>query len=341
MLKLAICLLSLVATGAAAQDDSLTDLNMAQTGTANTDEEVEYGWSWAAGLTLGGNVLQNSNTVSQVEGRTNIYLGKLELSADNNQKDSEWENSLSLDETFSRTPFIDRLVKTGDVLKLSSVYKHFFPSVSWLGGFASFGMETTAFATYDEQAEKVTYRVMEADGEIREFQDERFRTAKAFNPMTLKESFGVVFKVLDDERFSTEVRTGPGAKQVMLKDQYFLVEGEEAEATEEVEFVQYTDDIRVVGWLAMLSVNGKLYEEKWTYKLTMESLTPMAYHPKRDNDPSSIKLTTTEVAAETSYKFSDWLALTYQFKSVREPLLQREAQVTHNAMLTATLRANG
>jgi hypothetical protein len=288
-------------------------------------------------LTFGGNVLDNKNVVGQTEGQTNTYNGKLNLGLDRIAEQAEWENSLALDETFTRTPLIDRTIKSGDTFNLESTYKYFLLDIDWLGAFAGLKVETSAFAGYDERPDDVTYVIAKNDG-VETKTEERLKLTDSMRPMTIKESAGAVIRVINEKTMQLEMRTGPGARQVLLNKQLFLADDED---TPEIEVGQYSDDLRIIGWMLITEFKGTSEDAKFTYKLYTEALMPLSYHPKNDNDPPKSKLISTEVGLSLGYKLMDWMATAYDFKAKREPLLQAKAQTSHSFMLTATLKTGG
>jgi hypothetical protein len=62
------------------------------------------------------------------------------------------------------------------------------------------------------------------------------------------------------------------------------------------------------------------------------------YSPKPANSPETSKLVNYEAVAAVRYKLSDWLGVTAQAKTKRNPMIRPEAEVVKSVLLTATLK---
>lgn len=316
-------------TRAVAQDAPMTEtksVDMTKT------DKVSMGWKYSASAIAGFNVLEKKDVVGQTNGQTNVYSLKLKAGLNHFTGNTEWKNSLSIDELFSKTPSLDRVVKTGDEVKLLSFYKYFFSNNSPIGVYARSSAESSLLDTYDEHQDDVTYVIAKRDGTIKTETDDRYKTSTSFQPMTTKESTGLIVKILSHPLYTLEGRTGFGAKQFFTKGASSVKDDKD---TPEIE-VYALSDTRVAGIEVAAELNGADEEKKFIYLVYAEGLYPISYSPKGDSDPDKSKLISTEVGVDLTYAMLDWMGISYTGKSKREPQTQAKSQVTHSFFLTLT-----
>jgi hypothetical protein len=279
--------------------------------------------------TAGANLLENKNVVGQDDGKTTIYT--LDLNYDYLRLGSltEWDFNVSVEEAFSKTPAIDRMIKTTDSLKLLSTYKRFFAGMEWLGAFGRVELKAPLMDGYNEQAGDVTYLIAR-DEKVETVVDERLKLNDGFKPLTTKESLGLLAKAYDSKKATVEFRSGIGAKQISGSGQLLVKDDEE---TAEIEVVEL-ENVTMVGFAAGLEAKGSV--SGLDYKLMAEALYPMSYSPKDDSDPDASELVSTEVSLDLSYSFNSWMSANYKITSTKDPLLTDKAQVAQNFMLAVT-----
>lgn len=296
-------------------------------------EDAPMGWKWGVKTVAGFNVIDKQNVVGQTDGKTQVYSLKLGTELNHYTASTEWKNSLDLDEVFSRTPTIDRTVKTSDELKLLSFYKHFFTTSSMFGLYARGSLETSVLDTYDERAEDATYTAARLDGTSSTKADDRYKTSTAFKPLTTKESLGLICRVLNNPLYTLEVRTGAAAKQFYAKGAYQVADDSDQANIQLVEL----QDTRVAGFELAAELTGTTADKKLSYKAYSEALYPLSYSPKGDNDPERSKLISTESGLEATVAVYEWMGLSYAAKSKRDPQIQAQSQVTHSLLATVTV----
>lgn len=297
-------------------------------------EDRKLGWNHSESISLGANVLSSDNVIGQPDGNTTIYNLKLSLELDKIEKFSDWENRLSIDETFSTTPSSDRFIKTKDEIKLSSLYKQYFHSRPWLGFFGHLQAETHAFAGYDDQTERTEYEITRTSGVVETEIADRLKLTDPFMPLTTKESVGIVAKLIQDVEADLEFRSGPGAKQIAANKQLTVSDNEE---TEVIEIAEITS-IRVLGWMLAAELKGKILNKKLEYRIYADALYPISYSPEEDGTPDGVKLISTELGLTAGYNIFEWMSIQYDFNTKRDPLILDKAQVSQSALLTLTYK---
>ena len=325
----------LVALGAApAFAEATTEAKILELGVDKAP--VHDGWTDLESVTGGSNVIDQQNVEGQQDGTSNIYTLDLAGSLNYRHGQQTVSNTLAVSEAFSRTAALPRMVKSTDDVQFVSMYRYFFNSGSPLGLYGRVKATTAAFTSYDERANPTTFIKVQRDGStVTETEALRSKLAAGFAPQEYKEAFGVFIAPLDHEALHAEVRTGPAALQSLSKGAYIV--NKKASKGDTVELDQLGDS-HALGAEAAIEVKGVLLEKKLDYVASVESLYPLMFSPKADNTPESSKLVSYEAVAALRYKLSDWLGLSVQAKSKRNPLVRPEAEVTKSALLTATLK---
>ncbi|MDA9951442.1 hypothetical protein N9D31_02590 [Oligoflexaceae bacterium] len=328
MIRLMMTALLLVSNFATAQDLGDTDSIMGdKTSLDSSDEDRASGHRFKA--TAGANLLENKNVVGQDDGKTTIYTLNLNYSRLILGHLTEWDTVVSLEEAFSRTPAIDRMIKTTDSLNVTSIYKKFFEGMTWLGAFARVEAKTPLMDGYNEQSGDVVYRVARKDS-VEDITSDRLKLNDGFKPLTTKESLGLIAKAMNTKAATLEFRSGLGAKQISGAGQLLI---EDDDTTAEIE-ARELQNVSMVGFAAGFELTGAV--SGFDYKLMAEALYPMSYSPKTDNDPEPSELISTEASLELSYNLNNWMSANYKIASTKDPLLTEKAQVTQNFLLALT-----
>ncbi len=294
------------------------------------------GWSDLESVTGGSNLIDQQNVNGQQTGTSTIY--NLDLAADLNYRRGQQSssNTLTANEAFSRTPALPRLIKSTDQVRLVSMNRYLFSSESLFGAYARLKASTAAFESYDERSAPTNYVRTKADGStVTETGVLRTKLAAGFAPQEYKEALGVFVSPFDSDAMRAELRTGPAALQTLARDAYY-VNTSKSDANAVV--LEQVADVHAFGAEAAFEVKGVLLEKKLDYLLSAEALYPMVHSGRAEGAPPASKLVNYETMASLRYKFNDWLGLTVQAKSKRNPLIRPEAEVVKSALLTATLK---
>lgn len=132
------------------------------------------------------------------------------------------------------------------------------------------------------------------------------------------------------------MRIGLGAAQTRATGQLAL---KDDASTPQVEVIALPNT-REFGIETGLNLFGSLMENKLTYKVFAEALTPTSYSPKPSgNDRSVQALSSTEVGASAAFHLTNWSALNYEYRSKRQPLIQDAAQITQAFLLSVAYQS--
>lgn len=279
----------------------------------------------------------NNNVVGQDEGLA-LSLGlAIASQLDYNAGAHESRTVITLAETVSRTPAIDRFIKSADAFALESLY--YYHAIEWFGPFFKFNLDTTIFPSYNEQARDVTYNVtfegdapedcgMNVVGTACSVMRNSFKTGGFFQPLTLKESIGAFAVAVESKPARLDFRLGLGARETIADGAF---------STKKESDVLYTlteiGTFAQVGAEVSVAVNGASDDDRIIYRGTIDVMMPFA--PSSD-ERSLIENTNIEAAFRLGVKLVDWASLAYEAKFIRVPAILDKLQVQNNLLLSIT-----
>ncbi len=294
-------------------------------------EEKKDGWF--PKLSLGSNISfsHNSNVVGSEEGTTvNVGVlldGGLELRSGPH----EWGNTLALRYQETRTPLIDRFVKSMDQLEFQSIYFYHLPALPWVGPFGRFRLQTQILPSELVRAEVVD--VVSTDGAevLRAGLPARtgFDLAGAFEPLILRESLGAFVKPYDQKEIKLLVKLGAGAQEILTRGGYVIADESETAAIE----VQPLEDSTEIGAEAEVEATGAV-DDNLTWTVNANALYPFVTTTDVELEESPLNV---EFLAKVGFKVTDWGAIEYVFSAKRVPLVVEEWQIQNGLLFSLTL----
>ena len=297
------------------------------------DKDIE-GWNTFLGLTATLNVTSNSNVIGQVDGTSMLFGLGLLGGADYVRDKHVFRSNLAINEGFTRTPVVDRFVKTADTVKLEGLYNYFL--VKNAGIYGRLSLQTAFLPGYDVRGMPTTWvdvtdstmPVTLATAAIEQ------RLSRAFLPLTLTESAGGFYDPIKKEAIEAALRLGMGARETWA-DGVLVVHDEMA--TPEVEVV-HLSDVFQFGIEAFAGASGKLDKGKANYKAGIAALLPLVNNDKYNR--SALALTRVAFEANFTYTPASWLSFVYTAAITRDPQLFPEGKevVQIQNMLLVTLQ---
>lgn len=327
----------LTASTAFAQGKPTATLTEAKGVDLKTPPAKTAGWSDLHSINGGSNFIKQKNLRGQQDGDSSIYSLNLASALNFLAGQHAWGNTLTVNEAFSETPALPRLIKSTDNVELVSLYHYRFASESAFGSYGRIKANSAAFDSYAEKASAVDFvKVQTGATPALLGRGERQKLASGFAPQEYKESFGLFATPVARDFLQLDLRVGPAAKQ-------FLAGGalteQDNKDTAEVELTELSS-AHSVGAEAAIEVKGVLLAKKLDYVASVETLYPLAYSPSGQDQPANDKLVSYESTLQLRYNLADWLALSYNLKSRRDPLIRPQAEVVQNTLLTATLKTS-
>lgn len=292
---------------------------------------------WSLGLNIGGTVSfnHNSNVVGQDDGAT-LQIG-LVLGATANLLHGQhsWENVLAVQHAQTRTPQLERFVKSLDIIDLQSTYIYRFASIDWIGPFAKATFLTSLLPGYAIKTDASTVVRTNLDGTTTTENvaaKANIDLTGAFEPLTMRQSLGLFAEPYKSEMVNISGKLGLGAQEIVTRDGYVLGDNKD---TPEVE-VNQLDSTQEAGAEAELGLSGEPVAKILTWKLVGNVFLPVISSNDADvdfEDKLNIK-----IAGAVSVKVTDWLSLDYVLTVLRLPLVLNEFQVQNGLILNANFK---
>ncbi len=297
----------------------------------NPSSAEEKVLGWKPELSLAGNLSFTSNdqVIGQQSGDTTTLGANLNGGLNYSQERYEWRNSLKVLAANTKTPNIPRYVKSTDELKLESIYMYTLEAVPWLGPYARASAETSLFVGEDTRESATTYSITRGSAAPETASTATLRLTDPYKPLTTRQSVGAFAKISTSQDLQLEARLGFGAIQVAAAGQLSL---DDKKNTPEIE-VKELKDFTQAGLEGGLTFKG-LIDEKTSYSLGAEFLTPFIKDLEPGDDRDSLELTNYEVIAKLSSKVVSWLSVNYEYKLKKQPQLLDKNQTQHAVLLS-------
>lgn len=281
------------------------------------------GWSYDLKLAANMNVASNRDVVGQLNGNSLLFGASALTSAGYIRGKHQLLNNLSLSEAWSRTPVLDRFVKSNDVLELQSIYNFFLNEVT--GPFARAALQTSLFKTDRVTPDEVTYVRDGVPTETETTSD--LRLSDSLQPLTVSESLGWFVQPVRSEPLNIMGRAGVGGRHTFADGVRAVTE--DADATGVVPY-QVLSDVHQAGAELFAGLDGKDEGGRLLYSAGVSVLFPMLNND--DADRSVLELTRVALAGSLGLNAMSWLSVNYQLRVVRDVQLIDAVQV-QNALL--------
>lgn len=294
-------------------------------------KQVKEGWGGTLRLAANVSLGHSSSVVGKTDGLSASLGADIAGNLEYARGPHEWRNSLQFSELFSKTPGIERVVKSADKLALESIYLYHIKPLPWFGPFGRVYFESALFPGYDVRPKEVNYKVTGLDGQTiaaRSGKDDSFKLSDTFRPLIFKESVGAFARPFSDPGFQLEFRLGVGGRQVVADDQFVVtkVDGDDVLISEVESYAEAGGEVAAYVW-------GHYYDNKVAYKVGAEVLVPFA-STGDNSDKSTADLISVEFSAKLSFKLVSWASVDYQLSAVRLPKLQQDWQIQNNLFLS-------
>ena len=293
------------------------------------NEDVQ-GWNPSLSGTATVNLVSNSNVVGQVDGFSTLFGLGLVGGMDYVHDKHLFRGTLSISESFARTPVVDELIKTNDVVQLEGLYNYFL--AKRLGLFGRLSLKTSAFAAEDVRGTPTTWVEKTDPTTTLAAMGFRQRLADPFAPFTVAESAGLFAEPLGKPELSLSVRVGLGGRHTLADDVLLI---DDAKATPEVELLRLAN-VHQLGLEGFAGAAGKLKRGKLDYRVGLSVLVPAVNNDKFDRGVGSL----TRVGLESAVTFNvfNWMSLVYTLNVTRDPQLFPEGneltQIQNSLLLT-------
>jgi hypothetical protein len=279
------------------------------------------GWSYNLKLSANLNVTGNQNVVGQVDGRSLLFGASILSSIGYLHEAHEWLNTMSLNESWSKTPTLDHVFKSNDLLDIQSIYNYFINDFT--GPFARVQLQTGLFPTRRVTETGTTY--VNEDDATDTRTSSMLLLSKPFQPLTINESVGWFVQPVHSERINAYGRAGFGGRHT-------FADGALSITDDGVTPITFTvlKDVHQAGAELFAGIDGKEVDGKVLYNLGASALFPLL---SNDNTNRNIlELTRVQMQGAVGMSVFSWMSINYQLKVIRDFQLVDAVQV-QNALL--------
>jgi hypothetical protein len=293
------------------------------------------GWAPFLNLTSTISLTSNSSVVGQVDGFSTLFGIGVTGGTDYVDGRHLLRSTLSINESFARTPVVDEFIKTNDVFKLEGLYNYFVTND--FGGYGRLGLQTSIFPADDVRGLPTTWieKVPGGTPIVRNADAFRQRLADSLQPLTLNEAVGGFAEPIHQDNFQLSVRLGIGGRHT-LADGVLLIDDDKA--TPEIELLRLAD-VHQLGLEAFGGATGKLEGGKASYRLGLSLLWPLVNND--GNDRGALGLTRLALESSLAFNVYSWMALVYNLAITRDPQLfpagDEKVQIQNTVLLTFQL----
>jgi len=328
-------LIALVPSVARAADDPKPDTKTEAERAQLLEKERPDGWKVTLNFGATGAFNHSSNVVGTDNGSTFQLGGLIDLLGDLIDGLHEWDNSFTVQHAETKTPQIDRFVKSLDNLDLKSTYLYHFEALPQVGPFARFKLNTQILNSYAIRPEAVTVSRQSRNGDITTADispAQEIALTRGFEPLVLRETAGFFANPMETKRITIKTKLGMGAQEIIVRNGYVV---DDNKATPILELRQL-DDANELGPEAEVAMNGLLIKDLLSWKLGANAFYPIVSdaHIAGRSAGERINL---DLGAGLSLNIVKWLSLDYVLTAKRVPLVLNEFQVQNGLLLTASI----
>lgn len=287
------------------------------------------GWQKSAKLGTNLSLSSSQDVVGQTDGTSETYGLNLKAEFNRRSANDEWRSEGSLISATTKTPSISRFVKSNDELKLGTMYLRYFNESKTFGPYARAEASAPMFKGEDVQSSPKVYRINGKYGASNVTSPQTsLRLTDGFHPLNTKEALGVFWKAVDKEKLKVEARIGAAALQIQANGQYT---SKGTNGAGEV-VINELENVNQLGLETAVSVKGKV-DEKSSYELGLESLTPFVNNKSSNDDRDAFRLTNIDGFIKLTSNITSWASFGYDYKVKLQPQLVERAQQTHMIVL--------
>ncbi len=269
-------------------------------------------------------IFANSKDVIGQQDGTNITIGFASKGGFTYLKGAnEVLFNMNISEQFTRTPELERFIKSSDLAKFDTSYLYHVSSV-W-GPFAKLALDTSLLPGYSETKDKVNYKL--PDGLIKNTKS--MKLVSSLQPMIIKETVGLFYRPIDKKAIYFQVNAGAGTIQTIADGGYIVKNDDATPEIDLMELKSYNE----LGSSIYMDLHGTIKTMSVIdYKATLELMTPFL-----NDDPqkrAAGELTNIDFNLTLSSKITSWLSLNYELKIIKKPQLLDKYQIQNTLMIS-------
>ncbi len=303
--------------------------SLAQAPPLETPPPPAEGWTPTLKLGATASYTDSRNVVGATEGVTAQLGVTLEAAANYRDGRHDWQNGFGAVHLRTRTPQLDRFVKSADLLTLKSLYVYRIEP--WVGPYGQAKAEAPLLPGYEVLSEDVVVVRTFTSGRVRSRAREAGGTIPltlALSPAVLTESAGIFVEPLTEKEAKLNAKLGFGAQQIFAQEGFAITDDA---TTPELELTMMRDSSQL-GAVFEVGFASELHEMA-TFAAAASFFYPV--YSSLETDLTGLEVMTSDLSAKLSVKVTKWLSLDYGLSAKRNPLMVDAWQVTNGVILTA------
>lgn len=324
-----ILLLSLLSLPAFADEDDPNrnnDFDAVQLAVGATST---HGWKKKLSIGLTGSLSQSSNVPGTNDGST-IQVGTIvDTSLERTRRIWSWLNTLKFQYAQSRTPLLDRFVKSQDQLDIGSIY--FWKIYENKAGIYSRVRASTSVSPgYLVKPTDSTISRKHIDGSTTTeplSANQELSLTSYLEPLLIAEGVGLFANPTQTDGLTVRIRLGAGAQEAPNRNGFVLNDDPKTPAIE----IRQLKTSNQVGAEAEISAEGKV-NDKFSWKGKVGWFMPTWTSTKSFQTGFSALQTDANVGA--SYKLSKALSIDWQATAKKIPVVLDKWQLTNVLLIT-------
>ncbi|TDP75153.1 hypothetical protein [Bradymonas sediminis] len=278
-------------------------------------------------LNAGAALTQNKDVVGAIDGVSTLFSLGISGGLLYSNGNHTWKNSLTVDESWARTPALEQFVKNNDQFEIESLYNYFV--LDWFGPFARLSLNTAIFDTEIVTAEPVVYDITRLDGSVDTQTATSLKLGDSLEPLSLNQSIGLFAEPIRSKPLTWKLRIGAGARETFAEG--VLAVNDDADTANVVEVIEL-DNVYQAGLEAFTGAEGRFDGGRFTYAVGGTALMPFLNND--DQDRTAVDLLRWGLKADVTVAVTEWMGLNYGLKILNDPQLLDAVQIQNNLLLT-------
>ncbi|MGF1510525.1 MAG: hypothetical protein ACFB9M_13580 [Myxococcota bacterium] len=337
-----LCTLAVWSPEARAQDDPPLGDDLETVEDALSEEELEKakeGWSSSVKVGLSFNFNNSQNVVGTDDGTTLGFGLVLGGNLEWRRGQQRWVNTLSITETVNRTPQLERLVKSFDLLDLQSLYVYKLKKPEWLGVFGRFTLQTPIFPGNAIRIDPVQ-TVDADDNPLDTFGEQEFiDLTSAFEPLQLRQAVGLFADPYRTDPLTIEIQTGVAVQEIITQDGFVITDEADGDVVIDGETLpgriitlEQLENVVDFGGELQLKLFGEPVKEVLTYSLTANLFLPAV--STADEGLDFAEALNLKIGGNLGVKVSEYVSVEYTLNVIRQPRVTDEFQVQNGVVVS-------
>lgn len=334
-------LVVLLALPAMAQDEQFAtdDMKKELLEADKKEEEVQDGWKVTGKIGATGSLNHNDSVVGVEDGISVLIGGIVSAAADYRDGPHRWENTFSLQESFTRPQQPEVFIKSLDQLDLISTYFYRFGNPDWLGLFGRFSLNAQLLPgnytvlndsiTTLRQRDRVTGAT--TDTALNVVAGDGIDLTNWFEPLTLRQSVGLFADPIKSIPLNLGLKLGLGAQEIITQGGNRFIELQDNDTVVLVEDLE--GFVFELGIEVEVDARGDIIEKTLNYFVTLNAFYPPI--TTSDIERSFSDSINMRLKAGVGLKLSQAISVDYVLTVLRIPAVTTDLQVQGGLLISA------